>query len=515
MQIHANAQSAKSSKFKCPEWLLKGSADMPLCPEGNGQMLLPETYPVAAIVVSDVGMGGMDADFTSDVVIKALVGSGKNNPLVVLPVSDDTMKKLNAKIDSLKVDSATKTRWKQSLKQVPVKGYTWQQDYMQPFVDSKTGRVVTREVQGYRRHGESYQNVTKAIAACGITSGGMLTADENVSGHSGGNIEALPGGICLLGNDGFRSDNEWDKYAKQICHGDEDDRIKVPTAWLMVGHTDEVIKVIRNKNQKAPCDFAVAVASPEKALELLRQNPQDDFLDFTEGRGGKPSELRARRTAHDRGISSICRSHVFMKLNNAPVRQKRDESDKSKGISWLFNQENWILNFAHAGAIVAKRNSSETETDCDDLTNAAAYKLFSEEKELKEYNTLVQSKMNSLKVEVAKNLKKKFPSCNIDIFDVPDLFYGGAVVEEPGGKELPASIGNSVLPNPTNSISINNTIISPDPSNSAFKKYLTEEYKKRGLESKFVDTFEYAHMGMGNLHCSTNTMHMCKPRSGK
>ena len=55
LSIQVNAQSAKSSEFKCPDWLLKGSANLPLCPEGKGQILLPETYPIAALVVSDSG----------------------------------------------------------------------------------------------------------------------------------------------------------------------------------------------------------------------------------------------------------------------------------------------------------------------------------------------------------------------------------------------------------------------------------------------------------------------------
>lgn len=44
---------------------------------------------------------------------------------------------------------------------------------------------------------------------------------------------------------------------------------------------------------------------------------------------------------------------------------------------------------------------------------------------------------------------------------------------------------------------------------------MEEAYKKRGLKSEFVDTFDYAHEGQGNLHCSTNTIHVCNPRGQK
>ena len=95
------------------------------------------------------------------------------------------------------------------------------------------------------------------------------------------------------------------------------------------------------------------------------------------------------------------------------------------------------------------------------------------------------------------------------------LFFGGQIVQGKNGMELPNAMGLSILPNPTNAISVNDTIITPDPSNAAFKKYLEEEYRKRGLNPEFVDTWDYAHQGSGNLHCATNTNHICRPGSGR
>jgi len=47
----------------------------------------------------------------------------------------------------------------------------------------------------------------------------------------------------------------------------------------------------------------------------------------------------------------------------------------------------------------------------------------------------------------------------------------------------------------------------------AFKGYLEDQMKKRGNKTSFVRTYEYSHMGKGNLHCSTHTIPFCRPRN--
>ncbi len=103
---------------------------------------------------------------------------------------------------------------------------------------------------------------------------------------------------------------------------------------------------------------------------------------------------------------------------------------------------------------------------------------------------LVQEKMTGLKNEISQKLKTKLPKCEIDFIEAPDIFFGGLPVEKKMGKfELPNKMGLSILPNPTNAISVNDTVISPDPSNGIFKKYLEEQYTKRGLASDLQKSF--------------------------
>lgn len=492
----------------CPDWLMDRANDIPTCPEGG---LVPETYPVGAVVVSDHGMKGADSGFTADVVQKVLTASGNKNPLLLLPVSDETIKKVKSRIDEMKISDELKKKYIQSIIQIPTKGYTWQQDYFQPFTNPATGQIVLREVQGYGRHGDSFKKIIEATKSCGFQQGPILSNEFFVSGHMGGNIETLPSGICLLGDDHFDSNQKWEAYANQICNSGAENRIQVPTSWLRVGHTDEIMKVVKNKKAQAPCDFSVVLASPQKAIELLGQNPKGKFMDFTKGREGRPSELAVRRSNEYRGLRSLCRKVI--EERSRPKPDNNNSAKPTKGVSKLFDIKGLFISEAQAGVESIRGPNGGEPIDCANMTNGEVYRLLTSDHELKVYNQLVQENMDTLKKEVNQKLKSKLPQCEPDFIEVPDVFFGGMPVEKAKGQyELPKEMGLSILPNPTNAISVNDTLISPDPSNDVFQKYMEEQYKKRGIKAEFVDTFDYAHQGAGNLHCSMNTIHICNPR---
>lgn len=504
------ATPIQAANNACPSWLMKRSGNIPTCPaEGS---LVPETYPAGAVIVSDLPVmqdieNPHDSGFTADVVEKVLTAAGDNNPLLILPVTDNTIEQVKARIDQMPISREQKEKYKKSIIQVPAMSYTWQQDYFQPFTNPKTGKTVLREIAGYKHHvdiGDSFAKLMEATKACGFEMGPPLKGDnpddpkDFNSGQMGGNIETLPAGICIFGDDHFKTTEKWKKYADQVCAEGDANRIKVPTSWLKVGHTDEIMKVVRNKNAKAPCDFSVVIASPKKGLELLRKNPDGKFLDFSRARTTTPDIAGARSQEYD-GLWTIC-SEVFTERN----RKDNERSSKpGRGVTQLFDLQRLLFRKAHAGVPEV----------CANATNKEVSHAIENNKELRIYNQLVQEKMDALKAEVTQKLKNKLPQCEPDFLEVPDIFFGGAPIEKENGKyELPDKMALSVLPNPTNNISINDTIIAPDPANDVFMKYMKEEYAKRGLKSEFVDTFDYAHQGNGNLHCSTNTIHICKPK---
>lgn len=521
----------------CPDWLVNRSNNIPTCPT-NG--LVPETFPLGAIVVSDKGYNGRDSGFTADLVEKVLMASSDNNPLFILPVSNQTIIKIKSKINRMPVSEDLKKKFKNSIIQVPTNGYTWQQDYMQPFINPATGKVLLREVQDYARHKNSLDKIIQTVQSCGIQRGTSLSTSKEKAvfkkdweylpgvrisnkkeveylpgGYGGGNIETLPAEICLLGDDNFGSAQKWETYANQICLPGDENRIKVPTSWLRVGHTDEIMKVIRNKNVKEPCNFSVVLASPQKAIELLKQSPNDKFLDFSTGRGDYPLVLSAKRSVEYQGLLNLCGDVLIDRFR----RQFQESNFKPNGgVSKIFNLLFLFKLEAKAGAKVASMSPpfKVDLEDCSKITNEDVYRVLTKTKRLQIFNKMIQEKMDALKSEITQKMKKKLPMCEPDFIDAPDLFFGGMPVEKSKNQyELPKGMGASILPNPTNSITVNDTVISPDPSNGEFKKYLKEQYEKRGLKADFLDTFEYAHMGLGNLHCATNTIHICNPRNNK
>lgn len=505
----------------CPQILMPSElSKLPLCPEGAGTNLLPETYPVGVFVISDRGYS-YDPDFTVAVVEKVLKATGENNPLILLPVQEETVVKIKSRIDALEISKEQKEKWKASLRPVSGTRWTWQQDYMQPYLNYQTGQIVIREVAeynstiGYGTGKVDAQKVFDAGKDCGIAMGQKIfSSNRRASGTFGGNIEALPGGVCLLGRDSFINDAAYDEYVKNACGESAQHHIKVPTSWLKVGHTDEIMKVVRNKNRPAPCDFSVVLASPQKGLDLLRKNPASLFFNFPSNSYELPTKLARRRLNEDITSSTVCRKYLDMKRKkqnrqNNPIRS-------TNGVSKVFDFIKMLYPDAFAGATVVDYGDESLHLECFTMTNGEAYNLFTKNDDFREYNELVQEKIDELKSNIKNKLKERLPQCNVDFIEAPDLFYGGPVVEnEKGKKELPNNKGLSLLPNPTNAITINDTVISPDPSNIIFKRYLEEEYRKRGLYAEFVDTFDYAHKGEGNLHCTTNTMHICRPRGGK
>ena len=508
------AQAADESE--CPASIFNQTANLPTCPEGA---LVPETYPVGAIVVSDIGYAGPESGFAAEVVTKSLMAAGENNPLIILPVTDNTMDRVRSRIDELPISETLKQKYKKSLVQIKTGSFTWQQDYMQPFTDPKTGKIILREVDRYAkiagrgRLESSVKDIVSLGKACGFTQGPPLTTsgEELPSGAFGGNIETLPAGICLLGDDNFKKPEAWEEYANQVCSPDPANRIQVPTSWLAVGHTDEVMKLVRNKNAQAPCDFSVAIASPNTALEILRKNPKEPFLDFSGVRGVQTGSLTDDRINQNDKMVELCKKVAALRQNSQPNNSKNRPEG---GVSKLFRFESLFFTHAQAGGFLT--GPSFDPKDCENMTNDEVYRVYSMDPALKVYNQLVQEKMDALKLDVTKKLKAKLPQCETDFIDFPNLFSGAVPVEvEPGKNQLPKGFGGSLLPNPTNAISVNDTVISPNPSNASFKKFMQDEYSKRGLKSEFIDTYEYSHVKGGNLHCATNTFPLCKPRGAQ
>ncbi|MCS6838401.1 MAG: hypothetical protein NZ480_06095 [Bdellovibrionaceae bacterium] len=112
---------------------------------------------------------------------------------------------IQEQINQLPLNQDQKDKYLKSLVYVPVSaGFMWLQDPFQPFINKNNGKNY------YKRGGK------------------LLT------GHGAGNIEVLPDGTCLVGDDHFFKEKDWTTYVDQFCPKDKTQRIKVPTRWLLV-----------------------------------------------------------------------------------------------------------------------------------------------------------------------------------------------------------------------------------------------------------------------------------------
>lgn len=529
------------------------SSDVPVCPQ-TGSSLLSENYPIMAATVSDTEGG---SDYVKAYVTKVLKAQAKKPPQFFLHVSAETYKELAQEIKKIAPDKATAESWLKSLTMTPTKNrWNWQQDYFESFFDPKSGRPVLREVKGYQRAGDSFTALsTAAQQKCEISQGPQLTTKYYKSGHSGGNIEAI-NGLCLVGSDHFQG-TEWDDYAKTTC-GNMETAVKAPSDFLKVGHTDEFFKTLKDPQQKAPCDFALAFASPQKGLELLKKNPEGRLFDFS-----KVPEIDIMARFSEGTYADVCSKHLKIKYGSPKNSPEEGKNRRSRGVTHL------LLDFSLPKAMAQtradkiadpeqerfeqfltqmaeeelfgmpsdeKKQSREKKIEirnrlryrltnfgyikepepfsdvgeCYGMKNKDLVKILESDSELKNFNNSIQKEINAFKGEALKKLKQQYPSCSPKTVEFPDVFLGMMDDPESDTKYAMGS-ADSIFPNPTNGEMVENTLLLPEPVNPAFKQDIDNSVQALGLKTDYIDT-HFAHVLNGNLHCSSHTMRYCRPQ---
>ena len=516
----------------CPDWI-KSRNNLPLCPTSRQASILSETFPTGAVVVSS--RSSFPPLFSTDTVaqqfttsfVEQVVRSAQDEdtqmPLILLMgVSESTQSQIRDRINSLDISPRAKSQALSALRPISTPSFTWQQDYWEAFA-RPNGQIEFRQVSNYPnnriiddpRIGDIFHS-DDDLQGCGFQLGRPLpTASPVKEGYFGGNIEGLPGGFCLLGDDHL-SDRDWDNYADAFCGSDPKNRIKVPTNWLQVGHTDEVMKVFKNNNPKpGQCDFSIAISSPRQATRILSQNLQAPFTSL--------------KSKDHNMVWKLCEDVLKARAIEGQQRQNRPSSTRGSGISYLIPR--LLMSYSYAQSSTGRpvnlnalpsvlRRQRMCRNNEFKVTHGDVLKLLQGDHPLARYNEKVQEEMdqfqNLLTQKIASRLK-----CVPDFMPSPDLFsaYVPDLVEKRDENNvmhfsLPKKSGFSILPNSTNAVSVGKSVILSEPGgNEAFIEYMKKEYEKRGIKARFVDTSLYAHRGWGNLHCATHTVHICRPRS--
>ncbi len=523
--------SVSTYALECP----KDDQSIPLCPT-SGSTLLDDTYPVQSYVISDSGIikdsktsAAVPLDFISNIVDSYSENNYDRLPQMIFSTKNESdymalKNQLSEKLKSKNIPESTITKILGQVTFRSAKSYTWQQDYFESFFNPITGKPVLRKVAGYDKkmhvNTGKLEDLTAAGQACGISTGEPLEEDpnsESISGEMGGNIDGAPGGFCLVG------DNQGNDYTKSFCKSD-DNIIQLNVSWLSVGHVDELFKIIpTNINDGRPkeCQFSLMAASPNKALELMKSPKygKENIFSSDDKVATENLDNYFLRKPSPKTEEMFCKTLKDIKeIKRSAPAAKPAESIRSvfmRTFSFLFPET------LAEDKLVVKETPDSCELGVKNTSNYDYANGLSNNKDFMTLNNTIQDSIDSDKAKIKENILSRLPQCKAyydkSVLDVPNIFMssGGRPTEEnpqTGKQELRKELGivDSVYPNPSNSVVMNKTILFPDPENKAFSGYLSDEMKKRGMTYKSITTWDYAHLGDGNIHCSSHSLNHCR-----
>ena len=519
--------------------------EAPLCPL-NGITLLDETYPTQSFVISNAPQInskeslGMAQQFINKI-IKSY--DYENVPQIILAIdmSDEFSDFKNETKQELINNKISKDKIEKILNQMtfaPIYNFPWQQDWFEAFVDLKTGTPLIKQMHSYGAIQEDAgEQLTKVGGQCSIQIGKQLKEDPNFytgphvkanksipGGEMGGNIEGAPGGFCLIGNNLGKS------VALQVCN-EESNIIQLKTSWLLVGHVDEIFKIIPtqfNDGRPLECEFSLMSASPKKALELMK-DPKLGQLLFTEFNdpNSDPDEMKYSRTdIKEAGNFFLCQ-YIEEAIRNRPPTQKVTTTLKNLMTnSFLPNEaradEASMQEFLKSITGDNKKMSAFTAScarNFDKVTNFELQAVMLTDSKFTKLNSAIDESIQKDRELIKDKILSRLPQCIkwYNEIEVPNLFYGDSPIETADKKlELshPGTAG-SFLPNPTNSVLVNKTVIFSNTGNKLFNNYLSEEMTKKKMKSDFISTWDYGHIENGNIHCVSHSIPHCRPRIQK
>ena len=508
---------------KCP----KISKETPKCPNGSSR-ILDDTYPVKALVISNSPYKTTNNSYQTPpkFIYEAIKAYGADNikdiPKIIIPCRkvcfDQIISTLENELRLKKFSNKQINKIIGKIHHADASAYTWQQDYFESFYDPYTGSPFTREFESYSVNVD-YQSLTKTAEkiGCDINSNqGFKPHPKSFgNGEMGGNLEGLPAGGCLYGNN-LDSD-----LVKEICAKPED-HAQVITGFLEVGHVDEIFKVTPRKTKAGEpkeCGFTINYASPRLALDLMEKNPGDLLYNNIPP---APREVDFLDNRLIKLCSIIKKNKEAIKTQQPNPNNSPSSSPSIKVKGTFYN----IFNFnAYAGLSVANSVSGKptkalcTQDDLKRFTNQDFVNGLKYDKDLYQYNLDIDDLMQENLQVVTDNILKRLPQCknHLDLLPVPDIYKSfrpaSNYITKNGKKVLRKKAGDalSFFPSPTNGVFLNKTNIYSDPEIPAFKKYLKKKMQDRDNLARFIPTYEYSHLGQGNLHCSSHTLPYCRP----
>lgn len=552
----------------------------PACPT-SGVQILDDTYPVQSLVISQLPMARTEAGRalprrTMLEAMRAFNFELDKVPYMIYPARSEDVATLRAELlrdlvsAGVPRDRATELV-NQRLRPVDADPYTWQQDYFEASFDRSNGQPQIRYSEVYTDRMANGPATAEAIGrapVCQLSNGENLrsfaggkearpelgASMPTDAGEYGGNIEGLPGGLCLVGN------NATNAFATQIC-GNENNIVRAEVNWLEVGHVDEVFKVVprtANDGRPSECAFSILAADTELGLSLLGgddvantpvlDRPLDPAL--TALSAATPGYSRTNRVnapiTGSPAYNILCKVLETTSGPGQPQRPSR-EGSRVEGAFLRFFIDSAYAQDSTPGrrqspreVVVEGKPAAPTVASAEDerifrcVQNArevshreygTALRLRPEYEALRGYNAKIQAALNRSKQTMFDAIIGRLPQCrpffpNVDsmftkvpnYFSPPDPNNVAPHVDEDTGELLqPGAEAMSLFPNPTNGVLLNRSLLLPGPVPQGYQNYLQRTLSGLGLTGVPMDTWDYAHAGSGNLHCSSHTLPYCRP----
>jgi hypothetical protein len=237
------------------------------CPAASGRYLLPRTFEPKTLFLS------YDGDLDHLVFLRSAVSSVLEQRLdidvnIIVPKGE-----LESAYDNLAMFRQFPYKSFVSLILAPTDESLWVQDYLETSIDLASGDTQLLELPYWDRDGVVMPKFVALSKRWDFIGAPEFPDDETHSNADyGGNIEALPFGIVLIGESMAPT---LQKHLQSLLPLQK--LLPVNASWLENSHVDEVFTLLPSPQQ--PCGFAIGYASPGRAMEILNAaEPTDERL---------------------------------------------------------------------------------------------------------------------------------------------------------------------------------------------------------------------------------------------
>ncbi|MET9799656.1 protein-arginine deiminase domain-containing protein [Streptomyces sp. NPDC006368] len=366
-------------------------------------------------------------------------------------------------------------------------GDVWAQDFVEPGYVSMTGpggrrqviRVMLRSAQPDRESGRELFEKLRGNGVGVVQVSGVRDSEEWTL-NSMGNLETIPpyahggrsfpAGRIIMGerkDDGSKPARAMRTLLKSQALQDP---LLLDTSWLHVGHVDEFVQFLP---ADTPRGWKIGIADPEAGLKLLRD---------------------ARAAGHGK-------TRMFSVPGGKDLPAPKETIDQALASKWLVADNTMAAQRIKANLAVLRRETGVT--DAEVVRVPALYTRGTEEGERGERMPRL-TRMGAGEVPDAVSeygQQKRLPR------------EGAEAAEGARGAGRGTVMTSAYVPGAVNGVVLGrDRYLAPRQwgpvigGKDIFTSAVTAAYTRAGMRVSYIDDWDTYHLGMGEVHCGTNTL---------